>query len=246
MPCVLCCLLHIIIHNRNNHRYFVWIMRCSTMEPRIFSGPNGQFVQNCRDMVQSNSNKNPSSRTLQPYIRPECVSQLEKFPKHEGSFLTLSSALHGSYLVETPSANSASEATTEREMPSSTSEVVEYAQGRPLFTSEHTALSQSQSSIVNYSNPTIQYTLQRLKSLSTNGTKNAGQKWNAASVHILAPSYDVDDHGSYRLISFFLFAMFWPMLFTRYAIKFILRVNFKRDAAIHNQPTFPMHPKQNT
>lgn len=136
-------------------------------------------------------------------------------------------------------------------MPGSTSEVVDFTQTRPLFTSEHTVLSvmsQSQSAIGNYSNQTIQDTLQRLKSLSTNGTKDAGKKWNAGSVHILARSDDVDDHGnfhgSFRLISFFLLAMFWPLLCTRFYIKYIRRAKLKRDAAIHDQRTFPIHQKQ--
>lgn len=63
-------------------RYFVWLMRCSTMEARIFAGPNGQLVQDCRNTVQSTSNSNPASKKTHPYTRPECVSKLESFPSH--------------------------------------------------------------------------------------------------------------------------------------------------------------------
>jgi hypothetical protein len=57
-------------------------MRCSTMEARIFAGPSGQLVQDCRNTVQSTVNTNPASKKTHPYTRPECVSKLETFPLH--------------------------------------------------------------------------------------------------------------------------------------------------------------------
>jgi hypothetical protein len=49
-------------------RYFVWLMRCQNMNPEIFAGPDGIAVQICRDQVQSQSNRNPVTRS-QPYTR---------------------------------------------------------------------------------------------------------------------------------------------------------------------------------
>ena len=56
-------------------RYFIWLMRCSNMAPRVFAGPDGFAVQNCRDQVQSSSNQNPVTRP-EPYRRYACVVNL--------------------------------------------------------------------------------------------------------------------------------------------------------------------------
>ncbi len=207
-------------------RYFTWLMRCSNMEPRIFAGPNGQFVQECRNSVQSTSNKNPYTRKSSPHIRPECVSQLEKYPELDATLRLLPPS--ETYLTQpTLTSEPLTPPATTSLSPSSANEVSESNLKQPsvaLSTQDLPPPPQSQAIAAageNTANRTIEYAVQEIEISSANISVEMRHRINKLVIRV--KHFDVDDDVTFRTHLHVIVAVLVPMFVARRILKLLHR-----------------------